>query len=141
MREYIIASADAVSRFCRLQMNVKRDIPIRPSEMGVLILIQKNQEPVTPLMISSFFNISKPSVTDLVNSLIHKGYLEKIPSQRDRRSYMLKATAKAQVLVDSTYNEYFKAMELLEEKMGSEEFQLFIKLIQKANLVLSEERE
>lgn len=37
MKENIIACEDAVGRFCRLQMNVKSNIPIVASEMGVLI--------------------------------------------------------------------------------------------------------
>ncbi|MFT9497490.1 MarR family winged helix-turn-helix transcriptional regulator [Anaerosolibacter sp.] len=141
MRENIIASADAVSRFCRLQMNIKKDIPIRSSEMGVLIYIEKSDVPVTPLMVSNFFGISKPSVTDMVNALLKKNYLSKTLSQTDKRSYFLSVTQKGHELVESTYSEYFRTMELLEEKMGCHEFELFIQLIGKANRVLSEERE
>jgi DNA-binding MarR family transcriptional regulator len=140
MRESIIASVDAVTRFCRFQMNMKRDIPIRSSEMGALIFVQKSEEPVTPLMISSFFGISKPSVTDMVNSLIKKEYLSKTPSVEDKRSYTLSVTPRGAELVEATFSEYVRSMELLEEKMGREEFKLFIELLQRANKVLSEER-
>jgi DNA-binding MarR family transcriptional regulator len=121
-------------------MNIKRDIPIRPSEMGVLIFIQKQTDPVMPLMISNFFRIAKPSVTSMVNSLIKQDYLEKIPSSTDGRSYTVSATDKGEELVKSTFNEYFRTMELLKKKMGSKEFSLFIELIQKANSILSEEK-
>jgi DNA-binding MarR family transcriptional regulator len=121
-------------------MNTKRDIPIRASEMGALIYVQKSDIPATPLMISNFFGIAKPSVTDMVNSLIKKHYLIKIPSKVDRRSYTLEVTPKGHELVESTYNAYFRTMELLEEKMGCQEFKLFIELLQKANKVLGEER-
>lgn len=140
MKESIIACEEAVSRLCRLQMNVKRDLPIRASEMGALIFVGKSQEPATPLMISNFFGIAKPSVTEMVNSLVKKDYLIKIPSQVDKRSYTLKVTAKGQDLLNSTYRDYFKALELLEERMGSEEFQVFVQLLQKANNILGEER-
>ncbi len=140
MKENIIACEDAVSRFCRLQMNVKRDIPIRASEMGALIYVEKSDEPATPLMISSFFGIAKPSVTDMVNSLVEKDYLIKIPSKVDRRSYTLKVTIKGHELLETTYNEYFRTIELLEERMGYEEFKLFIQLLKEANNILSEER-
>jgi DNA-binding MarR family transcriptional regulator len=132
---------DVISRFCRLQMNTKRNIPIRSSEMGVLIYVQKCDAYATPLMISNFFGIAKPSVTDMVNSLIKKNYLIKKPSETDRRSYTLEITEKGHVLVESTYEEYFRTMELLEEKMGYQEFKLFITLLQEANKILSEERE
>lgn len=139
MKENIIASMDAVSRFCRLQMNKKMDIPIRASEMGALIYVQKSDAQVTPLMISNFFGIAKPSVTDMVNSLIKKDYLIKIPSKIDRRSYTLEVTEKGHVLLESTFKEYLRTMELLEEKMGYQKFILFIQLLQEANKILSEE--
>jgi DNA-binding MarR family transcriptional regulator len=136
----INSSADAVGLFCRLQMNIKRDLPIRSSEMGVLIFTQKQSEPVTPLMISNFFRIAKPSVTSMVNALIEKDYLMKTPSSTDGRSYTVSATEKGTELVESTYNEYFRTMEILKKKMGSKEFNLFIDLIHKANNILSEEK-
>ncbi len=141
MRENIIASADAVSRFCRIHMNTKRDIPIRSSEMGVLIYIEKSGMQVTPLMISNFFGISKPSVTDMITVLLKKNYLSKTVSPTDRRSYFISVTPKGHELVESTYNEYFRSMELLEEKMGCQEFEMLIQLLQKANKILGEERE
>jgi DNA-binding MarR family transcriptional regulator len=136
----INSSADAVGLFCRLQMNIKRDLPIRSSEMGVLIFTQKQGEPVTPLMISNFFRIAKPSVTSMVNALIKKDYLMKTPSSTDGRSYTVSATDKGTELVESTYNQYFRTMEILKKKMGSKEFNLFIDLIHKANNILSEEK-
>ncbi len=136
----LISSADAVGLFCRLHMNTKRDIPIRPSEMGVLIFTHKQNIPVTPLMISNFFKIAKPSVTSMINALIKQDYLYKEPSTTDGRSYIVSVTDKGRQLVGSTFDEYFKTMELLKNRMGSIEFSLFIELIQKANDILSEEK-
>jgi DNA-binding MarR family transcriptional regulator len=121
-------------------MNTKRDIPIRPSEMGVLIFTNKQNVPVTPLMISNFFRIAKPSVTSMIDALIKHDFLRKAPSTTDGRSYMVTVTDKGRDLVKSTFDEYFKTMELLKKRMGSKEFSLFIELIQKANGILSEEK-
>lgn len=140
MKEDIVTGEDAISRFCRLNINIKRDIPIRASEMGVLIFVQKSHAPATPLTVSSFFDISKPSVTDMVNSLVKKDLLIKIPSEVDRRSYSLVVTKKGADLLENTYKDYFKVLELLEERMGNKDFKLFIQLLQKANNILSEER-
>ena len=141
MDDNLIISADAVGLFCRLHMNTKRDIPIRPSEMGVLIFTNKQNAPVTPLMISNFFRIAKPSVTSMIVTLIKQDFLRKAPSTTDGRSYMVTTTDKGRDLVESTFDEYFKTMELLKNRMGSKEFSLFIELIQKANGILSEEKE
>ncbi|MCC5910446.1 MAG: MarR family transcriptional regulator [Clostridiaceae bacterium] len=140
MKENIVTAADTVAMFCRLQMHARRDLPIRSSEMGVLIYIQKQEEEVTPLMISNFFQIAKPSVTTMINELIKKNYLLKVPSATDRRSYTVSITEKGQELVVSAHEEYFKAIAILEEKMGAKDFKSFIELIQKANTILSEER-
>lgn len=141
MKESILDSMDVVSRFCRLQMNKKMAIPIRASEMGALIYVRKNEAQVTPLMISNFFGIAKPSVTDMVDSLIKKTYLIKIPSKIDKRSYTLEVTEKGHELLESTSKEYLRSMGFLEEKMGYQKFDLFIHLLQEANELLSEESE
>lgn len=140
MIEKIIRAAEEIGMFCRLQMNAKRGLPIRSSEMGVLIYVQKQNEGVTPLMIRNFFQIAKPSVTAMVNELVRKEYLIKIPSSIDGRSYVVSITDKGIELVTSTHEEYFKSIALLEEKMGTKEFRTFIDLMEKANTILSKER-
>jgi len=139
MKENILDSRDVVSRFCRLQMNKKMAISIRASEMGALIYVQKSEAQVTPLMISNFFGIAKPSVTDMVDSLIKKTYLIKMPSKIDRRSYTVEVTEKGHELLESTSEEYLRTIDFLEEKMGYQKFSLFIQLLQEANELLSEE--
>jgi DNA-binding MarR family transcriptional regulator len=134
----LVKSADAIGMFCRLHMNTKRDLPIRPSEMGVLIYIQKQSESVTPLMISQFFNIAKPSVSAMVKALIKNGYLTQSPSETDKRSYTINITEKGIGLVETTFVEYFKSVELLKEKMGVTKFNHFIELVETANKILEE---
>lgn len=134
----IIKGADVIGMFCRLHMNTKRNLPIRPSEMGVLIFTQKQSTAVTPLMISQFFKITKPSVTALVTSLVKDGYLTKELSDVDKRSYALRITEKGNELVDSTFVEYYKSIEILKDNMGEEKFAKFIELVQLAGSIWDE---
>jgi DNA-binding MarR family transcriptional regulator len=120
-------------------MNIKRDLPIRPSEMGVLIFTEKQNTPITPLMLSNFFKISKPSVTFMINSLIKKQFLLKTPSPIDGRSYTISITDKGRELVECTHREYFIGIELLKTKLGDTDFNQLIELLEKANNILSEE--
>ncbi|KAF0092640.1 MAG: MarR family transcriptional regulator [Fusobacteria bacterium] len=136
MDKELINSSDIIGMFCRLNMNSKHNLPIRPSEMGILIYTQKQTNSVTPLMISQFFGITKPSVSTIIKSLIKQKYLEKKISATDKRSYQLAITDKGQKLVDSTFNEYFKTIEVLNEKMGHDNFTQFIKLLNTANNIL-----
>lgn len=140
MKEHIMTATEEVAMFCRLQMSIKKDLPVRPSEMGVLIYTAKQETDVTPLMISQFFQISKPSVTAMVNTLINQDYLMKTPSSSDGRSYTVSITSKGRELVETTYEEYFSAMTLLEKNMGEEDFKLFVQLIMHANKIMKEKR-
>ncbi len=134
-----IKGAEVISLFCRLNMNTKRELPVRASEMGLLIFLVKSQTPPTPVEVARFFKISKPMVSTMIRSLTKGGYLSKIPTEIDRRSFTVCPTEKATRLVEETYDEYFKTMELLQAKMGLPDYENLIKLIKKANEVLSEE--
>jgi len=137
MQEYI-KGAEAVSLFCRINMNAKRDLPIRASEMGTLIFIVKAAEAQSPIKIAEFFKVTKPMVTTMVNSLVKKGYLIKNPSSTDGRSFTLKPTEQGVCLVEEAYDEYFKTMGLLRTQMGCEKYGQLIELIELANNILLE---
>lgn len=140
MKNKSVVAAEEIGMFCRLQMHMKKDLPIRSSEMGVLIYVQKQPEAVTPLLISKFFQIAKPSVTGMVNQLVQKNYLMKVPSETDKRSYTVAVTDKGKALVESTQDEYFKSIEVLKEKMGDADFEQFLSLLQRANDILKGEK-
>jgi DNA-binding MarR family transcriptional regulator len=140
LQELSMIAADEMAMFCRLQLYSKKNLPIRSSEMGVLIYVHKNQGGVTPLRISSFFQIAKPSVTAMINELIKNEYLVKEASKTDRRSYTVSLTEKGLRLVSSEQDAYFKSIALLEERMGPEDFETFVGLLKKANRVLGEDK-
>ena len=136
MHPDILRSAEIMSIFCRLKMKIKAELPIRSSEMGVLIYIQKQSEPVTPLMISQYFRISKPSVTTMINALLIHGYISKTETLHDKRSYLLKITDSGNDLVETTINEHYKAIEMVKNEMGNERFTQFIDLMVSANQII-----
>lgn len=139
MYERLSDSADTIGLFCRLHMNAKKNLPVRSSEMGVLIYTDKQEGPVTPLMVSSFFKVSKPTITALINSLVQQDYLSKTMSSTDGRSYTLSLTSKGSELVRTTASVFFGNLEMLEEQMGTAEFQTFISLMKQANEILLKE--
>lgn len=137
MDQYL-RGAEAISLFCRAHMNMKRELPIRASEMGFLIFLVKNKEPSTPLDAARFFRISKPMVTAMIRVMENKGYLIKIPSAIDGRSFTLCPTQKATLLVEETFAEYVKNIELLCSKLGLSDYENLIDLLEKANQILQE---
>lgn len=140
MSDVLENGAETVSMFCRLIINVKKDLPIRSSEMGLVILIYKSDKPVTPVMAADFFKVKKPMITTMVSNLLKHGYIEKISNLEDKRSFSLKPTEKAKLLIDETYSEYMKTMELLRNKLGLIDFEKLITLLEKANFTLLEEK-
>ena len=140
MSDELTIGAETVSMFCRLNINIKKDLPVRSSEMGLLILICKSVDSVTPVMAANFFKVKKPMITTMVSNLLKHGYIKKIPSLEDKRSFSLNPTEKARLLVDDTYSEYMKTMELLRHKLGSKDFGKLITLLEKANSILLEEK-
>ena len=133
--------AEAASLFCRMYINTKKELPVRASHMGLLILTVKSETPVTPVDAARYFKVKKPMITAMVDSLTKNGYLEKQPSPTDKRSYLLTPTAKTVRMVEETYSEYFKVMETLYNGLGEQDYQELIRLLTRANELMAKGRE
>lgn len=141
MQDIRIEAAETVSLFCRLNQRVKKELPIRSSEMGLLILLVTSEEPLSSVEAAQFFQVSKPVITAMVKSLTAKGYLGKEPQAQDKRSFLLVPEPKAVELVHSTCSEYLYTMTLLQEHMGREAFEEMIRLLAQANAVIQKEED
>ncbi|MED9811631.1 MAG: MarR family transcriptional regulator [Longibaculum muris] len=78
-----------MSLFCRLNTHIKRNFPIHPSEKGILIYLVKTNEEKTPNTVAKFFNVTKAMSTNMVTSLLSKGFIQKRQSKEDKHSYIL----------------------------------------------------
>lgn len=136
----MIRSSEQISLFCRLNIHAKRELPIRSSEMGMLIYLVKTEEEKTPNAVARFFKVSKSMATNMTTSLLNNGYIRKKQSETDKRSFCLLPTSKAIRLVEEMYEEYFKMMSVLEAKMGEEDFDRLVSLLETANKILLEEK-
>lgn len=137
----LIKASEQISLFCRINVNTKRELPIRSSEMGMLIYLVKTEEEKTPNGVARFFRFTKSMATNMVTSLSTGGYLEKKQSETDKRSILLIPTDKAVKLVEDTYEEYFKTMSLLKTRMGEDKFSELLTLLETANNILLEEKD
>lgn len=137
-KNLIMEASGSISMFCRLMLNSKSNLPIRSSEMGLLILLKESDSPIRPLAAAHFFKVSKPMIAAMVRTLDKKGYLIKEPSQDDKRSYYLEITDKGRSLVAEAIDDYTKTLQVLTEKMGQEKFETMIQLINEANEYLGE---
>lgn len=138
MDKYINANI-VFSKFSRDYIELKKDLPIRPSEMGVLNIITKREGFYTPIMISELLGVSKPMVAAHISALEEKGYIYKESSSSDKRSFYVMPTEKAKKLVVKSEEKLNEQLKALENKLGKEKFTLLIDLITEAQKVLEEE--
>lgn len=137
MDRYLNANA-ILSKFCRDFIDLKKDLPIRPSEMGVLNIIVQREGLFTPLMIAGLLEVSKPMITSHITVLEKKGYITRKISSEDKRSFYIIPTDKAKELVKTTSEKMNYIMSKLEKSIGADNFWLLITLFEKLNLTLKE---
>lgn len=132
MDKYFKANA-VLSVFSKNYMELKKGLPIRPSEMGVLNIITATQGPHTSVMLAELLNVSKPMITAHLTSLSGKGYITKEQSKDDKRVYYVLPTEKALALVETAKQDTSKQLKQLETVIGEEAFRTLVDLAQKAN--------
>lgn len=71
MDKYFKANA-VLSIFSKYYMDLKKGLPIRPSEMGVLNIITETPGPHTPLLLAELLGMSKPMITAHLTDLSKK---------------------------------------------------------------------
>lgn len=79
-------------------------------------------------------------ITTMVSNMIKQGYIEKVPSIEDKRSFSLNPTENAKQLVDDTFSEYMKTMDLLRQNLGAFDFGVMMTLLEKSNFILLEDK-
>lgn len=131
MDRYINANI-AFSKFSRDYIALKKDLPIRPSEMGVLNIITKREGLYTPVMIAELLNVSKPMIAAHISSLEQKGYIYKDSSLSDKRSFYVMPTDKAKQLVAETEAKMNENLKAIEYQLGQEKFGLLVSLLEEA---------
>lgn len=123
---------DTIAFFCRSFINRETNLPIRSSDMGLLILISE-MNLITPLDASLFFGVSKPMIAAMVKRLSNHALIAKKSDQSDKRSYQLHLTSKGECLVNNSKATYVAFVENLKKDMGSKNFNALMSSIKRAN--------
>ena len=139
MDKYFEANA-VFSLFSRDYMELKNDLPIRPSEMGVLNILSKDDKRYTPLMVAEFLKVSKPMIANHISVLEKKGYITKDFSSDDKRSFYIIPTEKAKELVKNEEKKLRSKLKKIEEAIGTDKFEKLASILMEVNAVLKKER-
>ena len=137
MEKYLKANI-VLSKFSRDYMALKKDLPIRPSEMGVLNIITKRDGLFTPVMIAELLEVTKPMVASHISVLEEKEYITKSYSEIDKRSFYVIPTDKAKKLVEETEAKLNEKLINLEKKIGSKRFDELISTLEEAKSYLED---
>ena len=137
--QYFEANA-VLSLFCKNYMELKKGLPIRPSEMGVLNIIAQTPGPHTSVMLAQMLGVSKPMITAHLTSLAEKGYITKEQSATDKRTFYITSTEKAAALVESAKLEMDSQLSRLIDAMGQQDFDKLVELAKCANKILEANR-
>ena len=140
MDRYTEANA-VLSKFCKGYMELKKDLPIRPSEMAVLNIIVKRDGRFTPLMIAQLLEVSKSMITAHISVLEKKNYIEKEPSKEDKRSFYVIPTQKAKQLVETAGETTKKHLQYLENEIGSDNYSNLLNILNETNKILTSRKE
>lgn len=135
MDKYIMANA-VFSKFCKNYMELKKDLPIRPSEMGVLNIITETPGPHTSVQLADLLGVSKPMITTHLSVLLKKGYVTKQQATEDKRVFYILPTDKAKELVANEKEKLHQQLSRFVAKIGTDEFDHLMQLLNEANLFL-----
>lgn len=77
-----------LSKFCVSFAKLKKDLPIRPSEMGVLNIVVQRDGLFTPLMIVELLEVSKPMITAHISVLEKRATFTRNTPSRTGAAFM-----------------------------------------------------
>ena len=112
--------------FSRFQ---SREATLTAVETFCMEIILALKEP-TVNEFASFVHISSPNAAYKVNSLIQKGYVEKIQSPKDRREYHLRPTQKYMDYYNISSNYLQEVMDRIKKRFTPEEASQLDRMLQ-----------
>ena len=135
MDKYVEANV-IFSLFCKGYNELKKDLPIRPSEMGVLNIIVQKKGTYTPRMLAKLLDVSKPMITSHITVLEKKGYIIREAAKEDKRSFYVLPTDKAKDLVAKTAETMKLYLQKIEESLSEKKFDLLLQILNDTNKTL-----
>ena len=99
-----------------------REATLTTVESFCMEVIMALREP-TIAEFSHMMNLSTPNAAYKINSLVKKGYVERIQSSTDKREYHLRTTQKYSEYYNSSYSDLHQVMERAKERFSPEDLQ------------------
>jgi DNA-binding MarR family transcriptional regulator len=130
-----------MQRMQKNSLNFKHDIGMPHSEYALMQLIDchaQKSDGLTVTALSELIQISKPAVSQIINVLEDKGYVERITTKKDRRIVYVKLTGQGEEALSGAREIASKRLMRVLDKMGEDDAQTFIQLFDKFSIILSD---
>jgi DNA-binding MarR family transcriptional regulator len=132
---------EIMQKFHKLKMNRKIAGGIPRREIMMLNMIKMNSsenEGVTISDLSELLEISKPAVSQMINALEDKGYVERITTKNDRRLVYVRLTESGGQCLAKELQTFLQGMAKIFDKMGEKDTEDLLRLLNKLYLIVSE---
>ncbi|PAT02292.1 hypothetical protein CI105_02820 [Candidatus Izimaplasma bacterium ZiA1] len=86
---------------------------------------------ITPSDFAKQFNLSKPTVTEIINKFLEFGLIVKKTDELDKRKYYISLTERGSILARSNEFESKRAVQKMYEKLTTEELKQLVSIFNK----------
>jgi DNA-binding MarR family transcriptional regulator len=110
---------------------------LNPGEMMMLWTISRMSNEMNVVLktsdISTALNVAPPTVTQQLNGLESRGYVERRIDHGDRRVMRVRLTEQGLVVLENAHDELLSAMTGLVEHLGEEDSNKFVELLERVH--------
>lgn len=133
---------------CYTAKRIRDNLPalpqeVAPSYINILDIISKKEAKglkVKVSDISDVLGLPRPGVTRTIKEMEMKGYIEKLPSEKDGRIVFITSTVKGKKLSEKFNTQYFSKLTPLLENISEANIQTTIATINEVYKIISENK-
>lgn len=100
----------------------KREATLSYTESMVVNIIDSLEKPTVNELVK-ILCISQPNISYKINTLVSKGYVEKVQSKEDGREFILRLTDRFKTYKKIAFSSISEVMDRLEEKLSKEDME------------------
>jgi DNA-binding MarR family transcriptional regulator len=125
---FLLESTTRIVKLCFNKAFTQLDVDITPEQWVVLDTLM-DRGPLSQVDISGIIFKDAPTVSRLIDQLERKGFLNRLPSETDRRATVIKITTEGKNLVDHCLKEVRQLRELTWKNLSEEDYNHFTRII------------
>lgn len=131
----IVGRLRRVDKSWEKQLNtVFKHHKISSIEFDILATLRRNQVPLTPTQLYKTLMLSSGAMSTRTEALVQRGFIERVSSDKDRRSCKVTLTELGITIIDATLEKHVQNMDNMLEVLTDDEKIQFAALLKKVAL-------